>query len=144
MYHLIDRKLEKKLIGLDPHFLEKLYDAMYYAYVGEEREVDLEIDAKPFKITGKLSLERDHVELIPDYNPKDWNNFPEVTPPKNTLMRLECTMENGEKYIGSAWVDKIGCWMIPLQNTDDFPIVEFNGADWVPTKVKEGRYRAWE
>ena len=144
MYHLIDRKLEKKLIGLDPHFLEKLYDAMYYAYVGEEREVDLEIDAKPFKITGKLSLERDHVELIPDYNPRDWNNIPEIEPPKKTLMRLDCTMENGEKYIGSAWVGENGHWMVPWQSTTDFPTVKFNGASWISIQVKEGRYRAWE
>ena len=30
------------------------------------------------------------IEEIPDYNPKGWNNYPEVTPPENELMRIEC------------------------------------------------------
>lgn len=36
-----------------------------------------------------VEITPDMVEEIEEYNPNDWNNFPEVTPPEDVLMRVE-------------------------------------------------------
>ena len=66
-----------------------------------------------------LAFEEGDIEDAPDYNPKTWNRYPDVTPPVGVWMRCEFVNRlNGEiernvaKYIEEGnvglWVDKRG------------------------------------
>ena len=60
-----------------------------------------------------VEITPDMVEEIEEYNPNGWNNFPEVTPPRNVLMRcvwvdLSCnTLLYAARFDGS-WRDDEG------------------------------------
>ncbi len=60
-----------------------------------------------------VEITPDMVEEIEEYNPNGWNNFPEVTPPRNVLMRcvwvdLSCnTLHYAARFDGS-WRDDEG------------------------------------
>lgn len=60
-----------------------------------------------------VEITPDMVEKIEEYNPNGWNNFPEVTPPRNVLMRcvwvdLSCnTLHYAARFDGS-WRDDEG------------------------------------
>ena len=41
------------------------------------------------------------VEEIPEYNPHKWNRWPDVTPPKDVLMRAEI---NGDRKLCVVWL----------------------------------------
>ncbi len=36
-----------------------------------------------------IELPTDDIEVIKEYDPNKWNNYPEVTPPEGVLMRIE-------------------------------------------------------
>lgn len=78
----------------------------------------------------------DHeIEAIQEYNPNDWNDYPEVTPPEGVLMRIEGRLE--DCIFRCSAVFKEGIWC---------------SEDEVPEKVKElgweiegvKRFRPWE
>lgn len=78
----------------------------------------------------------DHeIEEVPEYNPNDWNDYPEVTPPEGVLMRIEGRFE--DCIFRCSAVFKEGIWC---------------SEDEVPEKVKElgweiegvKRFRPWE
>lgn len=55
----------------------------------------------------QICLLGDELEAQPEYNPDDWNNFPEVTPPDGVLMRVET--EDDVKICG--YLDYLdNCW----------------------------------
>lgn len=109
-WHLKDRELEKQLIELDSNFLWNLNEAMYQFSLRENEEgedlidVDMEIYRPPRYITAQLQIEKTDIEKIVEYDHHTWNDYPEVTPPENELMRIECydgtcgagTFVNGE------------------------------------------------
>lgn len=52
---------------------------------------------------------KDELEELPEYNPDDWNKFPEVTPPEGVLMRVET--EGVRKFCGYYHTfAEGGCW----------------------------------
>ena len=55
-----------------------------------------------------VELTPDMVEKVEEYNPKAWNNFPEVTPPRNVLMRCEWEDFSGNILHYAARFD--GAW----------------------------------
>lgn len=54
------------------------------------------------------------LELVETYNPKGWNNYPEVTPPERVLMQIEGHDDDGDAFHFSGyfknrmWVDEYG------------------------------------
>lgn len=106
-WHLKDRELEKKLIKTCPNFIECIEDAIQtkekdtnYIYVEFDRE--REEDTLGFNY---LYFWDDELEDIPEYNPKTWNSYPEVIPPENVLMRVECdnNMHTALIYKNNHW-----------------------------------------
>ena len=98
-WHLKDRELERKLVGLYPSFLDDLkFGVMnkgnrHYVHVECTRvrgNEDIPNDT--------VSLWYDELEEVPEYNRHDWNKFPAVKPPYNMMMRIE--MYNGLGFAG--------------------------------------------
>lgn len=51
----------------------------------------------------------DEILIQKEYDPDDWNDFPDVTPPENVLMRVETT--TGSKFCGYYHTfAEGGCW----------------------------------
>ena len=57
-----------------------------------------------------LYLNDDDVEL--PYNPKAWNNFPEVSPPQGVMMRVELSCNDiGDRLYGAYWNPEANSWV---------------------------------
>ena len=91
-WHLKDRELEKKLIGIAPDFVDSLNESLKLGE-HEENSWTYEILFGPYEGCYKFEMHvyDDELEDVPEYNPKAWNEYPAVTPPDNVLMRLEFT-----------------------------------------------------
>lgn len=83
-------------------------------------------------------FKKDELEEIPEYDPKKWNHWPEVTPPLNTLMRVE--PKGGQwmcmKYVLNHSGEAV--WAVVYNGEVDEPYQE----QW-----EEGfsmRFRPWE
>ena len=71
---------------------------------------------------GKVAIFLDgrDLEHMQDYNPNAWNEYPAVTPPEHTWMRVELLYPNGNKrhlglrFVNEKWMDETGavyqCW----------------------------------
>lgn len=46
----------------------------------------------------EISLDKTDVEFVQEYNPNDWNEYPNVKPPYDVMMRIE--MYNGLGFAG--------------------------------------------
>jgi hypothetical protein len=101
-YRLKDRELQKKLDvwskGLFSIALQKSGKEQLH---GQSPDVICEF-------TG-LIIGKSEIEAFEEYDPNDWNNFPEVQPPEDVLMRVETT--TGRKFCGyyHTFVEG-GCW----------------------------------
>ena len=125
-WHLKDRELEKKLIEVCPNFLE----CIDFAIQTKEKDADyiyVEFDRERVNVTlgfNYLYFWDDELEYIPEYNPKDWNEFPAVKPPYNMMMRIK--MKNGylragylKKFPdGDSWVNPNGVLMCNAENAE--------------------------
>ena len=80
-----------------------------------------------------MHLMGNDIEEIPEYNPKAWNKYPEVTPPENIFMRVEIQSPTDKpgllRKVGAIY--KNGKW---CNSTDD----EY------PLHYKILRFRPWE
>ena len=91
-WHLKDRELEKKLIAIDPEFVDKLQTEEGCGKHGFYLDLGGCVycgDCGVPKI--QIYLVREELEEVAEYNPNAWNEYPAVTPPDNVLMRLEFT-----------------------------------------------------
>ena len=88
-------------------------------------------------ITGKftVTLYKDEVYELADYDPNAWNYFPDVIPQEDVLMRVET--EGGDKFRGyfHTFPDGVGRWCCVCFTPRHMPLHETE-------KVK--RYRLWE
>lgn len=91
---LKDRKLEEKLLAIDPDFLQRVRTIDNVIYEPKENIVKggtsfvFEILANKRPL-GEVVFSEDDIEHIPEYNPNAWNEFPKVTPPKLQPMKIE-------------------------------------------------------
>lgn len=105
-WHLKDKQLEEKLIGLCSDFLEALNNSVYskrkdenYILVSFDRE-----KLGNYLNGNELLFWMDELEEVHDYNPKAWNEYPKVKPPEGIPMRVET-----DKFRDCA-IFKDGCW----------------------------------
>ena len=83
----------------------------------------------------------EEIENVPDYNPKDWNDYPKVIPPQNVVMRCEIYTERYDTYTpepkGGELVDRTsGVW-----NGHGW---DFNSLNHLVPDNWTIRYRPWE
>lgn len=67
-------------------------------------------DKIEFQINDKaiITIKRDDLEIIDEYNPDFWNAYPEVTPPEGVPMRVEC--QGYARTLRTCLVFKKGAW----------------------------------
>lgn len=93
-WHLKDRRLEKQLKKIVPNLnslIERALDEQpceYYFCVQFNRVVDGKVleDCR-------LWFYKWEIVEIKSYDPYDWNEYPEITPPENTIFRVEIETE---------------------------------------------------
>lgn len=85
-WRLKDRKLERKLVGLYPSFLDDLKFGVMNK--GNRHYVRVECT----RVRGNEDIPNDTVSLwdveleeVPEYNPKIWNDSRKVTPPEDEI-----------------------------------------------------------
>ena len=136
MRRLKDKDLEKQLDKLsDGSFSEEL--AKDVIKLHDDSGIPLmKVEFGP--VVGKsmtrrfaLVFEEGDIEDAPEYNPKEWNNYPDVTPPEGVWMRCEMeSVEAGIIRFGAVFrdcADDFGEWLDP------------EGA-----RVHVDRFRPWE
>lgn len=109
-WHLKDRELEKKLIAIKPDFVETLTDAVEEMTTNNwfnkdsVTEVELTYNGDYLGMVAFLTHE---LEETHKYNPHDWNDYPEVIPPKGIPMQVETKMGFGYKatFKYGKWLD---------------------------------------
>lgn len=118
-YRLKNKELQKKLDDLwGNRFSEELNDECKRTGSTGNIYMSLPIDPATDKDEKRYSFVtfhfmREDIERFVEYNPNGWNNFPEVTPPRNVLMRcvwvdLSCnTLHYAARFDGS-WRDDEG------------------------------------
>lgn len=148
-WHLKDRELEEKIIAIDPEFLKRLHINQEILFsplpstspslsLSQLREIlkaapKYEFELRTKKgILGKLVFDEFELEDIPEYNPHEWNNYPEVTPPEGVPMRVESKKFQNSKIVFTreCAIFRNGEWTHPEIG---YPMVR-----------KSCRFRPWE
>lgn len=111
-WRLKDRDLEKKLIAIDPEFVDKLQikegcgkhgfylDLGGCVYCGDVGVPKIQV-----------YFVQEDLEEVLEYNPHGWNEYPKVKPPYNVMMRVETYFGQGYKLSynhfkdGDFWCD---------------------------------------
>lgn len=80
-----------------------------------------------------IELPTDDIEVIKEYDPNKWNNYPEVMPPEGVWMRCEGAADDG-RILRDAAIFLFGKWRWREVSTEDGMVM--------PTNVK--RFRPWD
>lgn len=104
-YRLKDHELQEKLEALDPEFSETFSFKAKLAFTDPENKDHLFDVIVNFGAIAQNTLcsqfrfvcsSRD-IESYEVYDPNKWNNFPEITPPFDVMMRVELSNGEGSK-----------------------------------------------
>lgn len=79
-----------------------------------------------------VCLLKHELEIVKEYNPNDWNDYPDVTPPEGVLMRVEFEFEGILRR--NCAIFENGAWRI----------TENGKASYAVTLDDVKRYRPWE
>lgn len=132
-WHLKDKQLEEKLIGLCSDFLEALNNGVYskrkdenYILVSFDRE-----KLGNYLDGNELLFWMDELEEVHEYNPNAWNEFPKVPPPKDVIMRVE--FKRSDEGVKAFW------------DGENWRRCRSTGICWNPVIEKDiSRFRPWE
>ena len=127
-YRLRDRKLQQKLDELSNGAFSEMLKTMG-RFLVKKQATNVQLGESRFTVT----LFREDIEIAPEYDPNDWNVFPDVTPPEGVLMRVEVENSYGEVSRECA-IFQVGVWW---KEECGQAIVEFY-------KRKVKRFRPWE
>lgn len=81
-YRLRDRKLQQKLDELSHGAFSEMLKTMG-RFLVKKQATNVQLGESRFTVT----LFREDIEIAPEYDPDDWNVFPDVTPPEGVMMR---------------------------------------------------------
>lgn len=95
-YRLKDQELQKKLDEISNGDFSRqieghLQSIRGYGMSGADYRLFFGELSGRYEIVNRFSmlLYEHEIEVFEEYDPNDWNNFPEVTPPEGVLMRVE-------------------------------------------------------
>lgn len=103
-YRLRDRKLQQKLDELSHGAFSEMLKTMGRLLV-KKQATNVQLGESRFTVT----LFREDIEIAPEYDPNDWNAYPDVTPPEGLLMLVECIDEDDKtfktcaEYVGDGY-----------------------------------------
>lgn len=103
-YRLRDRKLQQKLDELSHGAFSEMLKTMG-RFLVEKPATNIQLGESRFTVT----LFREDIEIAPEYDPNDWNAYPDVTPPEGVLMLVECIDEDDKtfktcaEYVGDGY-----------------------------------------
>lgn len=103
-YRLRDRKLQQKLDELSHGAFSEMLKTMG-RFLVKKQATNVQLGESRFTVT----LFREDIEIAPEYDPNDWNVFPDVTPPEGVLMLVECIDEDDKtfktcaEYVGDGY-----------------------------------------
>ncbi len=75
-YRLRDRKLQQKLDELSNGAFSEMLKTMG-RFLVEKPATNIQLGKSRFTVT----IFKEDLEIAPEYNPNDWNAYPDVTPP---------------------------------------------------------------
>lgn len=81
-YRLRDRKLQQKLDELSNGAFSEMLKTMG-KFLAQKPATHVQLGESRFTVT----LFKEDFETEPEYDPNDWNVFPDVTPPEGVMMR---------------------------------------------------------
>lgn len=126
-YRLRDRKLQQKLDELSHGAFSEMLKTMG-KFLAQKTATHVQLGESRFTVT----LFKEDFETEPEYDPNDWNVFPNVTPPEGVLMRVET--KGGRKFCGYYHTfAEGGCWC-------------YEDGTVCPEAISKSveRYRPWE
>lgn len=129
-YRLRDRKLQQKLDELSHGAFSEMLKTMG-RFLVEKPATNIQLGKSRFTVT----IFKEDLEIAPEYNPHDWNIFPDVTPPEGVLMRVEIEYPDGDVSRTCA-IFKDEVWWEAVNGEPIDEEVTLTG------KVK--RFRPWE
>lgn len=129
-YRLRDRKLQQKLDELSHGAFSEMLKTMG-RFLVEKPATNIQLGESRFTVT----LFKEDFEVEPEYDPNDWNVFPDVTPPEGVLMRVEIEYPDGDVSRTCA-IFKDEVWWEAVNGEPIDEEVTLTG------KVK--RFRPWE
>lgn len=103
-YRLRDRKLQQKLDELSYGAFSEMLKTMG-RFLVEKPATNIQLGESRFTVT----LFKEDIEIAPEYDPNDWNAYPDVTPPEGVLMLVECIDEDDKtfktcaEYVGDGY-----------------------------------------
>lgn len=103
-YHLRDRKLQQKLDELSHGAFSEMLKTMG-RFLAQKPATNIQLGESRFTIT----LFKEDFVIAPEYDPNDWNAYPDVTPPEGVLMLVECIDEDDKtfktcaEYVGDGY-----------------------------------------
>lgn len=92
-YVLKDDKKQKVFEKYLPHFAETLDQACKRELVSDIDWLTLETILVQFNdqyCEWSIRIGKHQIKQTQEYDPNNWNNFPETMPPQSVLMRVEC------------------------------------------------------
>lgn len=125
-YRLKDRELQKKLDEISGGSFTESLESI-------KKPSCIVFQARNGGPAMSVNLTKQNIEQFLEYNPNDWNVFPDVTPPEGVLMRVEVENSYGEVSRECA-IFQVGVWW---KEECGQAIVEFY-------KRKVKRFRPWE
>ncbi len=126
-YRLRDRKLQQKLDELSNGAFSEMLKTMG-KFLAKKPATNVQLGESRFTVT----LFKEDFEIAPEYNPNEWNSYPDVTPPEGVLMRVEFEFEGILRR--NCAIFENGAWRI----------TENGKASYVVTLDDVKRYRPWE
>ena len=104
-YRLRDRKLQQKLDELSNGAFSEMLKTMG-KFLAQKQATNVQLGESRFTVT----LFKEDLEIAPEYNPNDWNAYPDVTPPEGVWMRAEVQYKNENRIYRCAAIFKDGKW----------------------------------
>ncbi len=126
-YRLRDRKLQQKLDELSNGAFSEMLKTMG-KFLAKKPATNVQLGESRFTVT----LFKEDFEIAPEYNPNEWNSYPDVTPPEGVLMRVEFEFEGILRR--NCAIFENGAWRI----------TENGKASYAVTLDDVKRYRPWE